>query len=71
MEQFTKSINGIEFGFQGFLEGQDEVCRVSVDDLNFKMIIGDEGNWEIWQQVPAWVKKLEKQLAEAIESAYC
>ncbi|WP_121356955.1 hypothetical protein [Flavisolibacter nicotianae] len=71
MEQFTKSINGIEFNFQGFLEGKDEVCRVSVDSHNFKMIIGDDGNWEIWQQVPAWIKKLEKELAEAIDAAYC
>lgn len=71
MEQFTKTINGIEFGFQGFLEGQDEVCRVSVDGQNFKMIIGEEGSWEIWQQVPSWIKQLEKQLAEAIDNAYC
>ena len=71
MEQFTKTINGIEFNFQGFFEGKDEVCRVSVDNQNFKMIIGDDGNWEIWQQVPSWIKKLEKELADAIDKAYC
>lgn len=71
MQSFTKNINGIEFGFQGFLEGQDEVCRVSVDGQNFKMIVGDNGHWEIWQQVPGWIKKLEKELAETIEKAYC
>lgn len=71
MEQFSKTINGIEFNFQGFFEGTDEVCRVSVDNQNFKMIIGDNGNWEIWQQVPSWIKKLEKELGEAIDKAYC
>ena len=71
MEHFTKVINGIEFGFTGLLEGQDEVCRVSVDNQNFKMIVGDDGNWKIWQQVPSWIKELEKELAEAIEKAYC
>lgn len=71
MEQFTKTISGIEFNFQGFFEGEDEVCRVSVDGQNFKMIIGDDGNWEIWQQVPSWIKKLEKELAETIDQAYC
>lgn len=71
MKPFTKTINGIEFGFQGFLEGKDEVCRVSVDGQNFKMIIGKNGNWEILQQVPSWIKKLEKELSEAIDSVYC
>jgi hypothetical protein len=71
MEQFMKSINGIEFGFHGFLEGEEEVCRVSVDNHQFKMIVGEDGTWMIWQQVPLWIKKLEKELAEAIEQAYC
>ena len=71
MEHFLKSINGIEFGFQAFLEGDDEVCRVSVDNQNFKMTVNEEGDWVILQQVPGWIKKLEKQLAEAIEQAYC
>ena len=71
MEKFAKTINGIEFNFQGFLEGRDEVCRVSVDNHNFKMIVGDDGAWEIWQQVPSWIKRLEGELAEAIEKAYC
>ena len=71
MKPFAKTINGIEFSFQGFLEGTDEVCRVSADGHNFKMIVGENDEWKIWQQVPAWIKKLEKELAEAIDSVYC
>ena len=71
MEQFTKSINGIEFSFLGFFEGEDEVCRISVDNQNFKMTIGENGSWEILQQVPTWIKNLEKELGEAIDKAYC
>lgn len=71
MNSFTRTIKGIEFGFQGFLEGEDEVCRVSVDNLNFKMIVDENDEWVILQQVPGWVKKLEKELAETIEKAYC
>lgn len=71
MKPFTKTINGIEFGFQGFLEGKDEVCRVSVDGQNFKMIIGNKGEWKIWQQVPSWIKKMEKDLGQAIDKVYC
>jgi len=71
MQQFTKTINDIEFNFQGFLEGTDEVCRVSVDGQSFKMTIGEDGEWEILQQVPSWIKGLEKQLGEAIDKAYC
>jgi hypothetical protein len=71
MEQFTKTINGIEFSFQGFFEGEDEVCRISVDNQNFKMTISDSGTWEILQQVPNWIKKMEKELGETIDKAYC
>lgn len=71
MKPFTKNINGIEFGFQGFLEGKDEVCRVSVDGQNFKMTVAKNGNWEILQQVPSWIKKLEKELSESIDAVYC
>lgn len=71
MKPFTKTINGSEFHFQAFLEGADEACRVSVDGQNFKMIVGDAGEWEIRQQVPSWIKQLEKELAEAIDSVYC
>ncbi|HUC83051.1 MAG TPA: hypothetical protein VMR70_19235 [Flavisolibacter sp.] len=71
MEQFTQTIDGSEFSFHGFLEGKDEVCRVSVEGQNFKMTIGEDGNWEILQQVPAWIKKLEKQLGQIIDKAYC
>lgn len=71
MKPFTRVIEGIEFSFQGFLEGDDEACRVSVDAQNFKMIVGDAGGWEIRQQVPSWIKRLEEKLAEAIDSVYC
>jgi hypothetical protein len=71
MEQFTKAINGIEFSFQGFFEGQDEVCRITVDNQSFKMTVGENGEWEILQQVPAWIKKLEKELGDTIDKAYC
>lgn len=71
MNYFTKTINGIQFGFQGFLEGEDEVCRVLVDNQNFKMTVNEEGNWVILQQVAGWIKELEKDLSEAIDEAYC
>lgn len=71
MKPFTKTINGSEFAFQGFLEGKDEVCRVSVEGQNFKMTVGGDDNWEIRQQVPAWIKKLEKELGETIDAVYC
>lgn len=71
MHYFTYSINGIEFGFQGFMEGNDEVCRVTVDNQNFKMIVDENDNWVILQQVPGWIKKLEKQLGDEIEKNYC
>ena len=71
MNYFTKTINGIEFGFQGFMEGTDEACRVTVDSHNFKMIVGESGDWVIWQQVPNWIKRLEKELSEAIDKEYC
>ena len=71
MERFTKTINGIEFGFQGFFEGTDEVCRVTVDGQNFKMTVSESGNWEILQQVPAWIKRLEVDLSNTINDGYC
>lgn len=71
MERFTKTVDGIEFGFHGFLERGDEVCRVTVDNQNFKMTVGRDGSWEILQQVPAWIKKLETKLSAAIDEAYC
>ena len=71
MERFSKTINGIDFGFQGFSEGEDEVCRVTVDGQSFKMTIGDNGAWEILQQVPSWIKRLEKELSEIIDKEYC
>jgi hypothetical protein len=71
MQQFTKAINGIEFNIQGIMEGKEEVCRVSVDNQSFKMIIAEDGSWEIPHQVPMWIKKMEKELSAAIDEAYC
>ena len=71
MQEFTKQINGIEFNIQNIMEGKDEVCRVSVDNQSFKMIVAGDGGWEIPHQVPMWIKKLEKELSAAIDEAYC
>ena len=71
MQQFTRTISGIDFNIQGIMEGEDEMCRVSVDNQSFKMTIAEEGGWEIPHQVPSWIKKLEKELSKAIDEAYC
>jgi hypothetical protein len=68
MQQFQKTIQGISFSFLPVLEGEDEVCRVSAEGQNFKMTTNYEGIWEIRQQVPNWVKKLEQELGEAIDA---
>ncbi|MES2882803.1 MAG: hypothetical protein V4676_11685 [Bacteroidota bacterium] len=70
MEPFKKIINGIEFEFQGITEGPDDVCRVRADSQQFKMTTDEEGNWQILQQVPKWVKELEGPLGDAIDEAY-
>ena len=69
MEHFRKTINGLDFSFQGLLEGKDEVCRVSVENQSFKMTTDEEGNWHIRQQVPRWIKDLEGALGTAIDEA--
>ena len=71
MDYFKRTIGGTEFSFQGFVEGEDEACRVSADNQSFKMTVNNEGHWVILQQVPGWIKKLEKELGEAIDQAYC
>ena len=71
MEQFTRTIDGAEFVFHGFLEGENEVCRISVDNQSFRMVVNEHDKWHILQQVPLWIKKLEDQLGSAIEEAYC
>ena len=71
MEYFKRVINGVEFGFMGFMEGSDEACRITVDNQSFKMVVNKNDEWVILQQVPGWIKNLEKQLAEEIEKAYC
>ena len=70
MEQFKKTINGIDFEFQGVNEGEDEVCRVRAENQSFKMTTDDQGNWQILQQVPNWIKDLEETLGKAIDEAY-
>jgi hypothetical protein len=67
MQQFRKTINGVDFNFQPVVEGKDEVCRVSAENQNFKMTTDENGNWEIRQQVPTWVKNLEASLGKAID----
>jgi hypothetical protein len=71
MERFTKTIQGIDFQFQGAIEGTDEICRVTVDNQSFKMTTGENGSWQILQQVPLWIKKLETELGKVIDEAYC
>ena len=70
MEQFKKTINNIEFEFTGFVERDEDVCRVRTQFQEFKMTTDDDGNWMIRQQVPGWVKELEQELGDAIDEAY-
>ena len=70
MEQFKRTINGIEFEFQGITEGPEEVCRVRADTHQFKMTTDEDGNWQILQQVPTWIKELEPDLGDAIDEEY-
>ncbi len=67
MTQFRKTINGIDFHFEAFIEGRDEICRVQAENQNFKMTIAENGLWIIRQQVPGWIKVLEPQLGKAID----
>ena len=64
---FKKTLDNSEFNFKHLKEGDDTVYIVSVDGQSFRMIM-DEGIWGIWQQVPSWIKKLEGELADAIEA---
>lgn len=70
MEPFTKTFSGVEFEFQGITEGKEEVCRVRAENQNFKMTTDEDGNWQILQQVPTWIKNLESVLGDAIDEAY-
>lgn len=70
MEDFKKTIDNSEFRFKFVQEGADEVFLVNIDGQNFRMIIDDDGNWGIWQQVPAWIKNLEVELGDAINEQY-
>ena len=69
MEHFRKNINGIDFSFQGVMEGMNEVCKVTAENQRFKMTIDEHGNWEIRQQVPKWIKELEAELGKSIDEA--
>ncbi len=70
MEDFKKNISNTDFNFKYLREGEDVLFLVNVDAQSFRMITDDEGNWGIWQQVPAWIKNLEGELATAIEENY-
>jgi len=70
MNDFKKSIDNTEFNFKFVQEGTDAVFLVNADNQNFRMITDEEGTWGIWQQVPAWIKNLEEQLANAIEEQW-
>ncbi|MGV3529790.1 MAG: hypothetical protein ACO1OO_12900 [Flavisolibacter sp.] len=70
METFIKVIDDTPFEFTGSLEGKEEVCRVRSDIHDFKMTVSHDGNWQILQQVPAWIKALEPDLGAAIDEAY-
>lgn len=70
MKDFKKAVEGIDFNFKFIREGNDEVFLVSSENQNFRMITDEDGTWGIWQQVPGWIKKLEENLAHAIEEQY-
>lgn len=67
MNDFKKTIEGMDFTFHGVMEGPDQVFRVQTDTHNFKMTTDEDGNWGIWQQVPRWIKDVEEELEKAIE----
>jgi hypothetical protein len=70
MKDFKKNINNTEFNFKYLREGTDVLFLVNVETSSFRMITDEEGNWGIWQQVPSWIKKMEEELADAIEENY-
>ncbi len=67
---FKQTIKNTDFNFRFLQEGTDTVFLVQVENHSFRMIIDDDGNWGIWQQVPAWIKDLEEELASAIDEHY-
>jgi hypothetical protein len=70
MKYFKKTIDNTEFNFKYLREGTDVLFLVNVETSSFRMITDEEGNWGIWQQVPSWIKKVEEELADAIEENY-
>lgn len=71
MNDFKKTIGNNEFNFKIIQERGDDVFLVSVENQSFRMICDDdEGEWYIWQQVPAWIKEMEEELSDAIEEQY-
>lgn len=70
MTDFKKTIDSTVFNFKGIKEGNEDVFLVFVENQSFRMVCDDEGEWYIWQQVPAWIKTLEEQLGNAIEEQY-
>jgi hypothetical protein len=67
MNDFTKTINDVVFNFREVQEGESVIFLVFVDNQRFRMIYDEEGQWYIWQQVPAWIKGLEEALGDAID----
>ena len=70
LKEFTKTIDNSVFNFLLIQEGNEEVFLVNTEGQNFRMVIDDDGNWGIWQQVPAWIKNLEEVLGNTIEEQY-
>jgi hypothetical protein len=70
MGDFKKVIDNTAFDFKFVQEGSDVIFLVNVENQSFRMITDEEGTWGIWQQVPAWIKNMEEELANAIEEEY-
>lgn len=70
MNDFKKTIDNTVFNFKAVQEGEEEIFLVYVENQCFRMINDEEGQWYIWQQVPAWIKELEEQLGTAIDEQY-
>lgn len=70
MNDFKKIIDNTVFNFKAVQEGEEEIFLVYVENQCFRMINDEEGQWYIWQQVPAWIKELEEQLGTAIDEQY-
>lgn len=70
MTDFKITLDNAEFNFKPVQEAGETIFIVSAENQSFRMITDEEGYWGIWQQVPSWIKKLEEQLADAIEKQH-